>query len=310
MLLRCESLMRPRTHVLCRAASPGKSVPIPLLLRAHRAISDILFAVHSSFFPRVLLLAAAVSVLLVFPATSARPLPQEAFPPAPAPPQQASPSLAPDGPVIVLDPAHGGTDSGARGENGIVEKDLVLQIARAVRAELQRQGYTVVMTRDDDSNPSYDDRTAVANARRNVIFVSFHVGSTGTANTVRAYYDQFWTPIPSPVPAADAGAAKPNALMNTLTPWPEAQRPYADASHRLADLLQIQLAQFFPGSPVQSTGAAVRALRSVAAPAVACEISSVTIANPNSLNAAGAPLATAILHSIIAFRSATPAGAR
>jgi N-acetylmuramoyl-L-alanine amidase len=309
--------MHPRTHFLCGAGSSGNSARLSFLIRARRGISDILFAVRNSLSHRVLLLAASVFIFLAFPVTPARSSPQETVPTAPAPPQEApplqpaSPPPAPAGPVIVLDPAHGGTDSGARGENGVVEKDLVLQVARTVRAELQGQGYRVVMTRDDDSNPSYDDRAAVANARRNAIFISLHVASTGTANTVRAYYDQFWTPIPSPTPAAvNAGAKKAIPPTNTLTPWQEAQRPYVDASHGLADLLQIQLAQLFAGSPVHSTGTAVRALRSVAAPAVACEISSVTIANPDSLKAAAAPLATASLRSVVAFRAASPAGAK
>jgi N-acetylmuramoyl-L-alanine amidase len=56
------------------------------------------------------------------------------------------------GPVIVLDPAHGGTDPGARGQNGPIEKDVVLQFARVTRVELVRQGYRVVLTRDDDSS--------------------------------------------------------------------------------------------------------------------------------------------------------------
>lgn len=211
----------------------------------------------------------------------------------------------------MLDPAHGGTDSGARGENGIFEKDLVLDIARTVRAELERQGYRVAMTRDDDSNPSYDDRAAVANASHDAIFISLHIASTGTAGTARAYYDQFWTPIPSPAPpAADANAKKASPPVNTLVTWQEAQRPYAEASHRLADLLQAQCAQVFSGSPVASTGAAVRELRSVAAPAVALEISSVSVSNPDSLRAAAAPLATAIARSIPAFRAANAAGAK
>ncbi len=96
--------------------------------------------------------------------------------------------------MIVLDAAHGGTDTGARGETGIVEKDVVLQIARTVRAELERQGYRVVMSRNDDSNPSYDERAAMANASRDAIFISLHIGSTGNPGTVRAFYDQLATP--------------------------------------------------------------------------------------------------------------------
>jgi N-acetylmuramoyl-L-alanine amidase len=301
--------MHPRTHLSCKAGSPANRVSGALLVRARPDISDILFAVRNSFVPRLLLSAAGIFMLSAFAAAPARSFPQEVPPPASAPPQAAPPS--PAGPVIVLDPAHGGTDSGARGENGVVEKDLVLQIARTVRAELEGQGYRVVMTRDDDSNPSYDDRAAAANARRDAIFISLHVASTGTPGTVRAYYDQFWTPMPSPAPpAADTSAKNANPAMNTLTPWQEAQRPYVEASHHLADLLQIQFAQLFPGSPVASTGAAVRELRSVAAPAVACEISSVVASSPDSLKAAAAPLAAAIAQSIVAFRAAEPAGAK
>jgi N-acetylmuramoyl-L-alanine amidase len=308
-------------HSPGRAGSPANCVLRALLIHARRDISDILFAVRIAFLLRVLLLAAGIFMLSALPAAPARPSSQEAPPPA-SPPSQPTPPSQPDlpsqqappapaGPIIVLDPAHGGTDSGARGENGIVEKDLVLQIARTVRGELERQGYHVAMTRDDDSNPSYDDRAAVANARRDAIFISLHIASTGTAGTARAYYDQFWSRIPSPVPpAADAHVKKANPPVNTLISWQEAQRPYAEASHRLADLLQAQCAQLLSGSAVTSTGAAVRELRSVAAPAVALEISSVSVSTPDSLKAAAAPLSTAIARSIPAFRSTNPAGTK
>lgn len=311
MFLPCENLMRPQTPLVQKTPPSTHRVLGPLVVRADCNISAILFAVRILFLPRVSILAAGVFILLALVVAPAEVWAQEAPPSLPSPPSQpSSPPPPPAGPVIVLDPAHGGTDTGARGENGVVEKDLVLQIARTVRSELQRQGYRVVMTRDDDSNPSYDDRSAVANARRDPIFISLHVASTGTANTARAYYDQFWTPIPPYSPAAaDAGAKKANLPVNPLTPWQEAQRPYVDASRRLANLLQAQLAQLFAGSPVASTGAAVREFRSVAGPAVALEISSVAVSNPDSLRAAAAPLATAIVRSVAAFRAANPAGA-
>lgn len=210
----------------------------------------------------------------------------------------------------MLDPAHGGTDAGARGENGIVEKDIVLQIARTVHAELARKGYRVFMTRNDDSNPSYDERAALANSYRDAIFISIHVSSTGTPGTARAYYHQFGAPIP-PAPAApdaDAKAAPPPG--SGLLAWEEAQRPYIEPSHRLADIIQKELAQNFSGSPATSTGVAVRALRSVAAPAVAVEISSVSALNADALDAEASPLATAISRGIAAFRQATSAGAK
>jgi len=222
-------------------------------------------------------------------------------------PQTPPSTAAPAGPVIVLDPRHGGTDTGARGENGVVEKDIALQVARVVRAELVRQGIRVVMTRDDDSNPSYDDRAALANARRDAIFITLHIASTGTANTARAYYDQFWTPAPAP---ADAGAKPTNSPANSLTPWQEAQRPYADASHRLADLMQIQLAELLAGSPAASSGGPIRELRSVAARAVAVELSSISVASPEALRNAAGPMATAITRAVLIYRVSSLAGAK
>lgn len=224
---------------------------------------------------------------------------QTAPPPAQAPPLQPAYS----GPVIVLNPAHGGTDPGARGENGLAEKDVVLEYAQVLRATLEAAGYRVVMTRSDDSNPSYDDRDGVANAYHDAIFISLHVASTGTIGTVRAYYYQFWTPFPAvaSAPQTAVGVAPPSA---GLEEWDEAQRPYTDRSRLLADLMQAQLAQSFSGSPPASVGAEVRELRSVAAPAIAIEISSVAVPDENVLKAFEAPLSTCIARTLESFRPA------
>jgi len=225
---------------------------------------------------------------------------------APQPPAQPTPPPQPvqSEPVIVLDPAHGGTDTGARGENGLTEKDVVLQIARVVREQLAQKGYRVVLTRDDDSNPSYDDRAGIANGYREVIFISLHVSSTGTPGTVRAYFDQFSTPVTAQaLPAGPPGGkqAPPAQPQSTLVAWQEAQRPYVDVSHHLADLIQLQLAQSFSGSPSASSAAPVRTLRSVTAPAVAIEISSV--ASPaDALAGSAALVAAAIARGVSALR--------
>src|SRR5580698_4391917 len=127
--------------------------------------------------------------------------PQTQLPPTPpqqpAPAQNPTPPAAPvhTGPVIVINPAHGGTDEGARAGNGLVEKNVVLIFARMLRSEFERQGFRVVMTRNDDSNPSYEDRAAVANAYRDAIFISLHVSSTGQLGAARTYSYQFSNPI-------------------------------------------------------------------------------------------------------------------
>ncbi len=287
-----------------------------------RDISDILCAVGKLLLPGIFIAAAFLFALHVASGAAAQQAPAapaqtQTAPPVQVPTAQTLPpptapsaSVAPTNPVIVIDPAHGGTDTGARGENS-VEKDVVLQLARSVRAALERQGYRVVMTRNDDSNPSYDDRAAAGNAHPDAIFISVHASSTGTANTVRAYYMQFAAPIAAAPAAAAANSAPARpAPPVALAVWGEAQRPYVAASHRLADLMQGEFAQAFSGSPPYSAGVPVRALRSVMVPAVAIEISSVSAETPDQLAASGEPLGSAIARAIAAFRQASIGGTR
>jgi N-acetylmuramoyl-L-alanine amidase len=205
--------------------------------------------------------------------------------------------------VVVLDPAHGGTDPGARGAAGAVEKDMVLIVARVVRIELERQGYRVVMTRDNDQNPSFEDRAALANAQRSAVFISFHVSSTGAVGTARVYSYQF----SNPPQAAFSGSLNPAAAVPAPAPpgwtaWNVAQKSYADLSRRLADVLQVEMSQRFKGSPEISSAVAVRGLRSVAEPAVAVELSNVAVEDPKTVEGMASSLAAAISRALAAFR--------
>lgn len=76
--------------------------------------------------------------------------------------------------TVVLDAGHGGTDAGALSPHGLPEKDANLRLAQAVRDELVRRGYRVVMTREDDSFPALYDRPKVAHANNAAAFVSIH----------------------------------------------------------------------------------------------------------------------------------------
>src|SRR5438105_6402345 len=75
--------------------------------------------------------------------------------------------------LVVLDPGHGGQDSGAMC-GAILEKDLTLDIAQRVDRLLQAQGLATLMTRVGDSYVSLQDRAAVTNRARDCIFVSIH----------------------------------------------------------------------------------------------------------------------------------------
>jgi len=85
---------------------------------------------------------------------------------------------APTRPVIVIDPGHGGRDPGMSLVNGHDEKDVVLDIARAIRDELSGSGlFDVYMTRDEDVFLPLNDRYAIAQDLEADLFISVHVDS-------------------------------------------------------------------------------------------------------------------------------------
>ncbi|HST30404.1 MAG TPA: N-acetylmuramoyl-L-alanine amidase [Chthoniobacterales bacterium] len=99
--------------------------------------------------------------------------------------------------LVVLDPGHGGQDSGAIC-GAIYEKDLTLDIAQRVNRLLQAQGLATLMTRVGDSYVSLQDRAAVTNRARDCIFVSIHFNeSKKTASGVETYYAEHQT-APAP----------------------------------------------------------------------------------------------------------------
>jgi N-acetylmuramoyl-L-alanine amidase len=189
--------------------------------------------------------------------------------------------------TVVLDPAHGGVDLGARGTEGIRESEVILVFAAEVRKALEAQGFQVVMTREGNDNPSFDDRSARANAQHGSVFVTLHIASTGVAGTARVYV------VPDIPPSNDASG---------LIPWDRAQGPYVALSHKLGDFVQAELAMRFRGSPDAALVAPVRQLRTTAAPAIAVEISSVTVPERADLDRMVPGVAEAIAHGIAAFK--------
>lgn len=78
--------------------------------------------------------------------------------------------------IICIDAGHGGKDSGAVG-NGLLEKDIVLSIAKKLKAMLIGKGFKVCMTREDDTFVELKDRCVIANKQKSDIFVSIHCNS-------------------------------------------------------------------------------------------------------------------------------------
>ena len=110
----------------------------------------------------------------------------------------------------MIDPGHGGHDTGTIGPNGLEEKDLVLEVGRRLGKLLEtRLGAEVVYTRKDDTFIPLETRTAIANQARADLFVSIHANSShdAAARGVETYYLNFTSS-----PEALEVAARENAV--------------------------------------------------------------------------------------------------
>jgi len=111
---------------------------------------------------------------------------------------------------IVIDAGHGGHDTGTIGPNGLLEKDLVLDVAKRLGRLLEtRLGAEVVYTRQDDTFIPLETRTAIANRERADLFISIHANSSrdSDARGVETYYLNFTSS-----PEALEVAARENAV--------------------------------------------------------------------------------------------------
>lgn len=82
--------------------------------------------------------------------------------------------------TIVIDPGHGGKDPGTFAKGGLREKDIVLQIAKALKPKLEKRlGCEVILTRNRDVFLSLEKRTAFANVKKADLFISLHVNANG-----------------------------------------------------------------------------------------------------------------------------------
>ncbi len=124
---------------------------------------------------------------------------------------------------IVIDPGHGGHDSGTIGVDGIMEKDVVLDVALRLGTLLHdKLGAEIIYTRSDDTFIPLETRTAIANKAQADLFISVHANSSDdeTARGVETYYLNFTTQ-----PDALDVAARENAVSG-------------QGVHQLADLVK------------------------------------------------------------------------
>jgi N-acetylmuramoyl-L-alanine amidase len=98
----------------------------------------------------------------------------------PRKPDRDSAASADPRPLVVLDPGHGGLDSGTMAASGEVEKTIVFEFAQQLRDKLEKSGkYRVLLTRNDDSFVPLGDRVRMARSNKAALFVSIHADALG-----------------------------------------------------------------------------------------------------------------------------------
>lgn len=185
--------------------------------------------------------------------------------------------------TIVIDPGHGGTETGAIGPSGVAEKELTLLLARELESRLaQRLPVRVVLTRTGDSNLPHDTRTAIANQNKADLFVSIHLNSSLGAGA-RGAETYFLSTEASDQRAAAAAAAEnlgdsdpgmddPAAQDLQLILWDLAQTHHLSESQRFAGMIQRELNEALQLRDRGVKQAPFRVLRGAAMPAVLVEL--------------------------------------
>jgi len=171
--------------------------------------------------------------------------------------------------IIVLDPGHGGRESGARGANGTAEKSVALELARLIAGELQRD-YKVTLTRTDDYQVDLDNRTALANHLKADVFVSLHTGGSfvySTAGPIIYYYQN------ASISSSSRGE---NPVLqgenkNTPIPWDRVQSSYLERSRILADMISSRLSTINSIKNIRVQGAPLAVLQGAHMPAILIE---------------------------------------
>lgn len=96
--------------------------------------------------------------------------------------------------LVFIDPGHGGSDPGAVA-NGLIEKDINLEVALRLRDILDNNGIATVMSRDDDTYVGINERVRMANQSGADYFISIHSNAGGGEGTETLYYTRESVPF-------------------------------------------------------------------------------------------------------------------
>jgi N-acetylmuramoyl-L-alanine amidase len=243
---------------------------------------------------------------------------ETAAPPAPPPPAVPPPPLvlAPRTALqtIVIDPGHGGEDTGARGAAGVQEKSVTLEVARRLRGLIEaRLGIRVILTRDDDRAVRADERAALANNSKADLFLSVHLNAAPAPEVSGAevFHLRLDREGEDARRASQAEAVSLPVLGGAtreieVIQWDLAQARHVDASAVLAGILEEELRERVSMGPRPLQQAPLRVLTGANMPAALVEVAYLT--NPEQEKVARTEayeelIAQAMYEAVVRFRA-------
>jgi N-acetylmuramoyl-L-alanine amidase len=209
--------------------------------------------------------------------------------PAPGPPElpggtgpREMPEKTPALDVVVLDPGHGGGDTGAIAAAGQTEKDVSLALAQKLAPLLEAQGLKVVLTRTGDSTVSLRQRTALANFNQADLFLSIHLNASPAAGArgPEVYFmsrdaTDLWASELAAKENLDGEAPVSGGGLN-LVLWDMAQTAYLVESAFLAETIQQNLNTLMGTASRSVRQAPFAVLEGARMPAVLVEVAFLT----------------------------------
>ncbi len=156
-------------------------------------------------------------------------------------------------PLVLLDPARGGSQPGPRLGDRVDEKDVTLSLAQRLASLLRARGFAVELTREADVDVTNDARAALANTSHPIACILIHA-----------------TPAGAGVHLFTTAQRRSDPAVSSAVRWDQAQAAYAERSRTLRD----DLKSAFPRSKIAATAGVtwMRPLDNMQCPAVAVEV--------------------------------------
>jgi N-acetylmuramoyl-L-alanine amidase len=265
----------------------------------------------------------AARIVIDFAAQTEAPAPGAPAQPAAPQPGETPPllDLPPPGGLraIVIDPGHGGDETGAKGPQGVLEKNVTLSVARRLKAALEaRLGVRVLLTRDGDQTVPLDQRAALANNNKADLFLSLHANASlrGTVSGAQVFFLSLAEYGDEALRAAQAGPEMLPVLGGgsrdiDVVLWDMAQARHIEQSAALAKTVESGLREHVPMNTTPLQQAPLRVLVGANMPAVLVEMG--FLSNPAQEKQLVADefqnsLVQALIDGILRFRTAATAG--